>query len=133
MRPSPTVAVLIGAALLSFAATAADAGVRDRTRSVQGPNGRGYVASRHVDRGPGRALVSRDLQTNSGRGFEASRSTTWGDERISGHRQIQTNDGRSADGWSTIYRTDDGVTVDRSVTTGAGQTWSRSRSYNRDR
>ena len=122
-------AVLIATATLTFAATAADAGVRDRSRSFQGPNGRGYAASRHVDRGPGHAYVSRGVQTNGGRGFDTSRSATWGDERISRQRQIQTHDGRSAMGWSTIYRTDDGVTVDRQVTTGSGQTWSRSRTY----
>lgn len=125
-------AALVAAATLSFAATAADAGVRDRSRAVHGPNGRGYAASRHVDRGPGHAFVSRDVQTNGGRGYDASRSTTWGDDRISRQRQVQTNDGRSATGWSTIYRTDDGVTVDRSVTTGSGRTWSRSRTYDRD-
>lgn len=129
MRSIPSAAVLIAAATLSFAATAADAGVRDRSRSFQGLNGRGYTASRHVDRGLGHAVVARDVQTNSGRGFETSRSTTWGDERISRQRQVQTNDGRSATGWSTIYRTDDGVTVDRQVTTGSGATWSRSRTY----
>jgi hypothetical protein len=131
MRPFPPAAALIGAAILSFAATAADAEVRDRTRSAHGPNGRGYVASRHVDRGPGHAVVSRDVQTDRGHGFDASRSATWGDDRISRQRQVQTNDGRSATGWSTIYRTDEGVTVDRSVTTGSGQTWSRSRSWDR--
>jgi hypothetical protein len=122
-------AVLLGAAILSFAATAADAGVRDRSRSFQGPNGRGYVANRHVDRGPGHAFVSRDVQANNGRGYDASRSSTWGDGRATRTRQVQTNDGRSATGWSTIYRTDDGVAVDRSVTTGAGQTYTRSRSW----
>jgi hypothetical protein len=131
MRPSSPLAVLIGAALLAFAATAADAGVRDRSRSAHGPNGRGYVASRHVDRGPGHAVVTRHVQTDRGYGFDASRSTTWGDDRVFRQRQIQTNDGRSATGWSTIYRTDDGVTVDRSVTTGSGRTWSRSRSWDR--
>lgn len=133
MRPSSPLAVLIGIGFLSFAATAADAGVRDRTRSAHGPNGRGYVASRHVDRGPSHAAVSRSVQTDRGRGFQAARSTTWGDERISRQRQIQTNDGRSALGWSSVYRTDDGVTVDRSLTTGSGQTWSRSRTYAWDR
>jgi hypothetical protein len=133
MRSISSAAVLIAAAALSFAATTADAGVRDRSRSFQGPNGRGYVANRHVDRGPGHAVVARGLQTSEGRGVDASRTTTWGDARISRQRQVQTDDGRSATGWSTIYRTDDGVTVDRQVTTGSGETWSRSRSYDRDR
>jgi len=131
MRLFPPAAVLIGAAVLTLTATAADAGVRDRTRSAHGPSGRGYVASRHVDRGPGHAVVSRDVQTDRGHGLAASRTTTWGDDRISRQRQVQTNDGRSATGWSTIYRTDEGVSVDRSVTTGSGQTWSRSRSWDR--
>jgi hypothetical protein len=132
MRSFPAT-VLIGAAFLSFAATAADAGVRDRTRSAHGPNGRGYVANRHVDRAPGRAFVGHDVQTDRGYGFDASRTTTWGDGRATRERQIQTNDGRSAAGWSTIYRTDNGVNVDRQVTTGSGQTWSSSRSYDWDR
>ena len=133
MRSLSSAAVLIAAATLSFAATAADAGVRDRARSFQGPNGRGYATNRHVDRGPGHAVVARDVQTNDGRGVSAARTTTWGDDRISRQRSVQTHDGRSATGWSTIYRTDDGVTVDRQVTTGSGDTWSRSRTYDRDR
>lgn len=131
MRCFSAASVLAGAALLIFAATAAEAGVRDRTRSAHGPNGRGFVAQRHMDRGPGHAVVSRSLQGTGGRGVEAARSTTWGDERVTRQRQVHTNNGHNATAWSTIHRTDEGVAVDRSVTTGSGETWSRSRTWPR--
>jgi len=122
---------LLACAALSFVASAAEAGGRSHTRSVQGRFGHGYTAAR---------------------------STTWGDGAVTRQGQRTFNNGASQSGWSTLYRTDDGyartrgasgshgrsitgtkdvsfgddsVTVNRSGSTGSGDTWSRSRTWPR--
>lgn len=123
--------LLLAGAVLSFAATAADAGERSRSRSVQGRFGHGYTASG---------------------------SAVWGDGAVIRQGQRTFNNGMSQSGWSTLYRTDDGytrtrsasgsggravtgskdvsfgddsVTVNRSGSTASGESWSRSRTWPR--
>lgn len=147
------------ATAVSLAAVPAVAGERGRNVSVQGPNGRGYVASRTFSREPGAARFSAQRVYNGGASSSRSASAVrTGEGAVRFDRSHTGVAGATQSGWSTIYRTDDGfgrergastssgrgytanadvsrtedgVIVERSVTTASGATADRTRTYPR--
>lgn len=110
--PKPTLMAAAGlaAALAStLAALPAEARPHGRMVSAQGPAGRGYVHSRWVDRGPGRASVHRSLQTNGGYGVRSDRFANWGDGRYEGGASHVLNNGRSFGRSTSLQDNGDGT------------------------
>lgn len=71
-----SLAVLASLAAVS-AGTAADAS-RGRVVGVRGPDGRGAVAHRSIDRDVGSSSVSRGIHGSEGRGAHSQRDRSWG-------------------------------------------------------
>ncbi len=109
MFRSTTVLAAAAVATIALAAMPAEARFHGRTVSVQGPRGRGYVASRSVERTPGSVSVNRSLQTNSGRGITGTRSASVADGTYSGGATHTLNNGESFGRSTSITNNGDGT------------------------
>src|SRR4051812_49046955 len=106
-------APLLAAVTVCAAASPSEAGVRHQTRTVQGPRGHGFTATRDLRSGGGQISnqVTRTFQ--DGAVSSRSGSVTRGPGAVSWDRSHTGSGGRTQSGWGTIYRTDDGYTRSR--------------------
>ena len=76
----------IAASTLVITAGASAAGARSGGGhlSIQGSGGRGFNATRSIDRQPGSAAATRSLQTNGGYGVTTTRGGSWSNGTYTG-------------------------------------------------
>lgn len=94
---------------IAFAAMPAEARFHGRAVSVQGSRGRGYVASRSIDREPGSVSANRSVQTNSGRGLSSTRSASVADGTYASGATHMLNNGQSFGRSTTATANGDGT------------------------
>lgn len=119
--------------MLAAAGTISTAEARSRSfqhsysRSVQGPNGRGFHHDYNASRGGGQAAMSRNIQTNDGRGLSSQRGYQVQDGQFHGATSHVTNSGKS---WgrstSAVANGDGTATYQRDITGPNGGSASRS-------
>jgi hypothetical protein len=83
------------ALVIAAGASAADAQMRGGHLSVQGSGGRGFTASRSINRQPGSVGATRSFQTNAGNGATTTRGGSWANGTYSGGATHTTNNGTS--------------------------------------
>ena len=127
MFPTSRIAAAALAALVTCAATAAEARQFHGSRGIHGPNGRGVTRTVDITSGGGQRLETRSLQTDRGRGITSQRQREVDEGSFVGSRTRTLNNGTHWGAATNATKNGNGTaSYERTYTGPGGETLTRS-------